>query len=115
MQYYPTNAEIEILQTWAMDMVQLIKPGSMIVELGSGYSIIEDRSLESTRVETDASIAIYARLDSFSMPLMDWDDNLNISPLISLFPKLSRVSRPYPLIEMSRRQDCMVPFHKEGV
>lgn len=35
--YYPTNAEIEILQTWAADIVQKVKPGSMLLELGSGY------------------------------------------------------------------------------
>lgn len=36
MQYYPTNVELDILQTWATEMVKLIKPDSMIVELGSG-------------------------------------------------------------------------------
>jgi uncharacterized SAM-dependent methyltransferase len=35
-QYYLTNAEIEVLQTWAVDMARQIKPGSMVVELGSG-------------------------------------------------------------------------------
>ncbi len=36
MQYYPTNVELDILQTWANEMAKLIKPESMIVELGSG-------------------------------------------------------------------------------
>ena len=36
MQYYLTNVELEILQTWATEMAELIKPDSMIVELGSG-------------------------------------------------------------------------------
>ena len=36
IQYYPTNAEIEILQTWAWEMAKLIKRESIIVELGSG-------------------------------------------------------------------------------
>ena len=36
MQYYPTNVELDILQTWATEMAKLIKPDSMIIELGSG-------------------------------------------------------------------------------
>ena len=36
MQYYLTNAELEILQTWATEIAKLIKPNSMIFELGSG-------------------------------------------------------------------------------
>ncbi len=36
MQYYLTNAELDILQTWATEIAKLIKPNSMIVELGSG-------------------------------------------------------------------------------
>ena len=36
MQYYLTNVELDILQTWATEITKLIKPNSMIVELGSG-------------------------------------------------------------------------------
>ena len=36
MQYYLTNVELDILQTWATDIAQHIKPHSIIVELGSG-------------------------------------------------------------------------------
>lgn len=36
MQYYLTKVELDILQTWATEITKLIKPNSMIVELGSG-------------------------------------------------------------------------------
>lgn len=36
MQYYLTDVELEILQTWATEIAKLIKPNSMIFELGSG-------------------------------------------------------------------------------
>lgn len=36
MQYYLTNVELDILQTWATEMAKFIKPDSMVVELGSG-------------------------------------------------------------------------------
>lgn len=35
-QYYLTNAEIEVLEAYADRIADRIKPGSMIVELGSG-------------------------------------------------------------------------------
>ncbi|TRX96381.1 hypothetical protein FHL15_002653 [Xylaria flabelliformis] len=35
-EYYLTNAEIELLETWATEMVRKLTPGTMIVELGSG-------------------------------------------------------------------------------
>lgn len=35
-QYYLTNAEIEALNGYAQAIVQQIKPGSMVIELGSG-------------------------------------------------------------------------------
>ena len=36
-EYYLTNAEIEVLQNHAQQVGELICPGSLIVELGSGY------------------------------------------------------------------------------
>lgn len=36
-EYYLTNAEIEVLTKNALEMAQFIRPGSMLVELGSGY------------------------------------------------------------------------------
>jgi len=35
-EYYLTNAEIEVLKTYAMQIAERIKPGSVVVELGSG-------------------------------------------------------------------------------
>lgn len=35
-EYYLTNAEIEVLETYAGRIAQRIQPGSIIVELGSG-------------------------------------------------------------------------------
>ena len=37
--YYLTNAEIEVLQTHAEEMVKSVSPGSLVVELGSGYDL----------------------------------------------------------------------------
>jgi L-histidine Nalpha-methyltransferase / hercynylcysteine S-oxide synthase len=36
-EYYLTNAEIEVLETYADRIAQMIHPGSAVVELGSGY------------------------------------------------------------------------------
>jgi uncharacterized SAM-dependent methyltransferase len=36
-EYYLTNAEIEVLETYADQIAQQIKPDSVLVELGSGY------------------------------------------------------------------------------
>jgi len=35
--YYLTNAEIEILETYAEQIARRVQPGSVLVELGSGY------------------------------------------------------------------------------
>ena len=35
-EYYPTNAEIEVLTTYANQIAQTVPDGSMVVELGSG-------------------------------------------------------------------------------
>ena len=37
--YYLTNAEIEVLQTHAEELVKSVSPGSLVVELGSGYDL----------------------------------------------------------------------------
>jgi len=37
VEYYLTNAEIEVLETYADRIAENIRPGSIIVELGSGY------------------------------------------------------------------------------
>ena len=37
-QYYLTNAEIETLTVYAAQIARRIRPGSMVVELGSGYA-----------------------------------------------------------------------------
>ena len=37
--YYLTRAEIEVLQTHAEDIVKSVSPGSLVVELGSGYAL----------------------------------------------------------------------------
>ena len=39
-EYYLTNAEIEVLETHANEIVQHVQPGSQLVELGSGYGRI---------------------------------------------------------------------------
>ena len=36
-EYYLTNAEIEVFEKHAEDIVQHVRPGSQLVELGSGY------------------------------------------------------------------------------
>lgn len=36
-EYYLTNAEIEVLTTYASHIAQTIPDGSMLIELGSGY------------------------------------------------------------------------------
>jgi uncharacterized SAM-dependent methyltransferase len=36
-QYYLTNAEIEVLENYADQIAQRVQPGSVLVELGSGY------------------------------------------------------------------------------
>ena len=35
--YYPTNAEIEVLEAYAEQIARRVQPGSVLVELGSGY------------------------------------------------------------------------------
>lgn len=35
-EYYLTNAEIEVLETYANQIAERIRPGSVVVELGSG-------------------------------------------------------------------------------
>jgi uncharacterized SAM-dependent methyltransferase len=35
-EYYPTNAEIEVLEKYASQIAQCIAPNSILVELGSG-------------------------------------------------------------------------------
>ena len=37
-EYYLTNAEIEVLTNHADEMTKHIRPGSLVVELGSGYA-----------------------------------------------------------------------------
>jgi uncharacterized SAM-dependent methyltransferase len=37
VRYYLTNAEIEVLETYADNIAERIPTGSVIVELGSGY------------------------------------------------------------------------------
>ena len=37
-EYYLTNAEIEVLTKYAVNIAQYIQDGSLIVELGSGYA-----------------------------------------------------------------------------
>ncbi len=36
-EYYLTNAEIEVLESYAEQIAQRIQPGSLVIELGSGY------------------------------------------------------------------------------
>jgi uncharacterized SAM-dependent methyltransferase len=36
-EYYLTNAEIEVLEAYADRVAEKIQPGSVVVELGSGY------------------------------------------------------------------------------
>jgi uncharacterized SAM-dependent methyltransferase len=35
--YYLTNAEIEVLEAYAEQIARRVQPGSVLVELGSGY------------------------------------------------------------------------------
>ena len=35
-EYYLTNAEIEVLETFADQIAERVRPGSVVVELGSG-------------------------------------------------------------------------------
>ena len=35
-EYYLTNAEIEVLETFANQIAERVRPGSVVVELGSG-------------------------------------------------------------------------------
>jgi len=39
-EYYLTNAEIEVLEDYADRIAERVQPGSIIVELGSGYGLI---------------------------------------------------------------------------
>lgn len=39
--YYLTNTEIEILEINARTIAQSIKPGSVLIELGSGYYLLQ--------------------------------------------------------------------------
>ena len=39
-EYYLTNAEIEVLTTYARQIAQRIPDGSMLIELGSGYGSV---------------------------------------------------------------------------
>jgi uncharacterized SAM-dependent methyltransferase len=36
-EYYLTNAEIEVLEAYADSIAEKIQPGSIVMELGSGY------------------------------------------------------------------------------
>lgn len=38
-EYYLTNAEIEVLQAHAEELVKIVSAGSLVVELGSGYDL----------------------------------------------------------------------------
>ncbi len=46
-QYYLTNAEIEALNGYAQTIAQQIEPGSMVIELGSGYETVISAHLDS--------------------------------------------------------------------
>src|SRR5947208_493451 len=39
-EYYLTNAEIEVLEMYAEQIAQRIQPGSMLIEMGSGYGTV---------------------------------------------------------------------------
>lgn len=47
-EYYPTRTEMAIMQAHAGEMGELIGPGAMIIELGSGSSIKTDALLRAT-------------------------------------------------------------------
>lgn len=47
-EYYPTNAEIEILTNHANVIASRIPAGTMVVELGSGYARYNQRRLGAT-------------------------------------------------------------------
>ena len=37
-EYYLTNAEIEVLESHGSDIIKQVPPGTMLIELGSGYA-----------------------------------------------------------------------------
>ena len=51
-EYYLTNAEIEVLERYADQIVEQIQAGSMVVELGSGYDVPAVIELEALQRET---------------------------------------------------------------
>ena len=62
-EYYPTNAEIEVLTLHASSIAKEIQAGSLIVELGSGYAPmflpaknVETTNSASVRISNDVSI-----------------------------------------------------------
>ena len=67
-EYYLTNAEIEVLEKNADEIAKWIRPGSLVVELGSGYATGHDLQTRilvvDPCVETNRTLAIFARLKS---------------------------------------------------
>lgn len=61
-EYYPTAAEIEVLQVYANDIVKAVEAEAFLVELGAGFAA-EAIGLCST----DRAAAIFAKSRSFSM------------------------------------------------
>lgn len=48
--YYLTNAEIEVLEACAEQIARRVQPGSVLVELGSGYVVLVELDIWATYV-----------------------------------------------------------------
>lgn len=91
-EYYLTNSEIEILEKYACNIAQHIQPGSILVELGSGYGSSRQQCPTNANehnmfVNTNHRPATYAKSIYCSKPLINSAKTSNT--MLSTFPSLN--------------------------
>ena len=66
-EYYLTNAEIDVLKSYGEQIAQRIQPGSLVVELGSGYDHAFPASDQRSQLQPYRKTQKHAAFISFVM------------------------------------------------
>ena len=91
-EYYPTRCELEILNTHAQDIADLIPPGAALIEFGSGSST------KTRIVLRTARLAAYVPVDISAEFLREQVDSLRHEyPDIAMLPVAADFSKPFDL------------------